>query len=733
IFLPQNLDKRKSLFTFKIEFQSLTHFKLNFNTILILRKTITFNLMDRKETLKRKFDFTDDDESTDEVLHENSRRLTIADDITNRIDLLNSVFSSSDPDIGSAQNALVFLSEYAKDDDMVDSMVVCGVVPALVKVLRMVSNGGDFDADTCDVEKECVYILGLIAPKPEYQQLIVDAGALPCLVELLMRPKALGVSQSLFSLLLGRVADAITNLAHENINIKTLVRLEGGIPPLVDLLESTDTKVQRAAAGALRTLAFQNAENKDQIVECDALPTLVLMLGSEDPAMHYEAVGVIGNLVHSSPEIKREVLLEGALQPVICLLSSPCLESQREAALLIGQFATTDSDCKIHIAQRGAIKPLIKMLKSSDLQLREMSTFALGRLAQDSHNQAGIAYNGGIEPLLNLLATKNPSVQHNAAFALYALADNEDNVPLIIKADGLQKLQDGHFSVLPTQECVAKMLKRLEEKMQGRVLKQMLYLMRSGEKVVQKRVALALAHLCSADDRKTIFIDNNGLELLLDLLESTIKKQKREASAALHTMATKGIGASIVDLAPTSPTSQVYLGEQYVNNPLLSDVTFIVEGKLFHAHRVCLVSSDIFRIMFDGGYREKEAKDIEIPNIKWNVFELMMRFIYTGTVDVDLDVAPDLLKAADQYLLDGLKRICESVISEDISVENVSLMYMMSDTYNATSLKYSCILFILEQFDKLSSKPWYCHFIRCIKPDIRNFFSTLLTMPKHAD
>lgn len=54
---------------------------------------------------------------------------------------------------------------FALADDMVDSMVVCGVVPALVKVLRMVSNGGDFDADTCDVEKECVYILGLIAPK----------------------------------------------------------------------------------------------------------------------------------------------------------------------------------------------------------------------------------------------------------------------------------------------------------------------------------------------------------------------------------------------------------------------------------------------------------------------------------------------------------------------------------------------------------------------------------------
>ena len=42
-------------------------------------------------------------------------------------------------------------------------------------------------------------------------------------------------------------------------------RMEGGIPPLVELLESQDLKVQRAAAGALRTLAFKNDENKGQV------------------------------------------------------------------------------------------------------------------------------------------------------------------------------------------------------------------------------------------------------------------------------------------------------------------------------------------------------------------------------------------------------------------------------------------------------------------------------------
>lgn len=44
-----------------------------------------------------------------------------------------------------------------------------------------------------------------------------------------------------------RAADAITNLAHENVSIKCRVRSEGGVPPLVALLESFDAKVRERA------------------------------------------------------------------------------------------------------------------------------------------------------------------------------------------------------------------------------------------------------------------------------------------------------------------------------------------------------------------------------------------------------------------------------------------------------------------------------------------------------
>ncbi|KAM7280003.1 hypothetical protein ACFE04_007137 [Oxalis oulophora] len=733
-----------------------------------------------RKGLKRKLEeeLHNDERKISELTRSGDSNKTILDEVTKQVKVLNSAFSWTESDRADAKRATHILAELAKNEEVVSVIVEGGAVPALVKHLQAPPM---YDEDNRipkpfehEVEKGSAFALGLLAFKSEHQQLIVDNGALEHLVSLLKRHKDCSGSRAVNSVI-RRAADAITNLAHENSSIKTRVRMEGGIPPLVELLDFTDAKVQRAAAGALRTLAFKNDDNKNLIVECNALPTLILMLRYEDAAIHYEAVGVIGNLVHSSPNIKKEVLAAGALQPVIGLLKSGCPESQREAALLLGQFAATDTDCKVdlslplsllvsnveralctrcravqnllfivhlyfvihylkhvqvHIVQRGAVWPLIEMLQSQDVQLKEMSAFALGRLAQDTHNQAGIAHIGGLVPLLKLLDSKNGSLQHNAAFALYGLADNEDNVSDFIKVGGVQKLQDGEFIVQATKDCVAKTLKRLEDKIHGRVLNHLLYLIRVAEKNVQRRVAVALAHLCSPDDQRTIFIDNNGLEILLSLIGSHSSKQQLDGAVALYKLANKAMALSPVDGAPPSPTPQVYLGEQYVNNATLSDVTFLVEGRRFYAHRICLLaSSDAFRAMFDGGYREKDARDVEIPNIRWEVFELMMRFIYTGSVNVTIDIAQDLLRAADQYLLEGLKRLCEYTIAQDISLENVASMYELSEAFNAISLRHASILFILQQFDKLITRPGNSHLIQRILPEIRNYFTKALTKP----
>ena len=68
---------------------------------------------------------------------------------------------------------------------------------------------------------------------------------------------------------------------------------------------------------------------------------------------------------------------------------------------------------------------------------------------------------------------------------------------------------------------------------------------------------------------------------------------------------------------------QVLLSSLKTYCPCSADITFMVEGRPFHAHRIALLaSSEAFRAMFNQGFREKDATCISIPNLSWAVFEV---------------------------------------------------------------------------------------------------------------
>ena len=571
-----------------------------------------------------------------------------------------------------------------------------------------------------ELERDITFILGLMAIKVEHQQAICDANALPTLVGIVTRYSMYGDGvKGTHAQACRRAADAITNLAHENNSVKNMVRTEGGIPPLVWLLTCDEPKVQRAVAGTLRTLAFKNEDNKNMIVNLDALPLLIQMLRAEDASIHYEAVGVIGNLVHSSQHIKVQVLTEGALQPVIDLLSSPCPDSQREAALLLGQFATVEADYKSKIVQRGAVPPLVKMLSNPDSQLKEMAAFALGRLAQHPDNQAGIVAMGGLKPLLDLLENDLSNLQHNAAFALYGLSENEDNLLHFVRDGAVQRIFSCNLGPQASRDCVQKMTKRLQDKLEGHVMEQILYILQgassSYDKQQRQTISIALGLLCTGEPNNVDpisvgnrLIKKGVLRALCEVVSTPFNGMNiiKQGATAIANIARYTGTVSGHRLEPMSPPEPGFLrGEESLNNQSMSDVTFVVEGREFHANRDALLSrSRIFKSMFDGNYKEKEASCIPIPNIRWSVFEAMMRYIYTGTVDVTPDLAQELLQAADLYMLDSLKKLCGAAIAEHLTPENVEAAFELSEAYMASDLANSCCMFVLENPEACSKE-----------------------------
>ncbi|KAE8707242.1 hypothetical protein F3Y22_tig00110384pilonHSYRG00064 [Hibiscus syriacus] len=138
------------------------------------------------------------------------------------------------------------------------------------------------------------------------------------------------------------------------------------------------------------------------------------------------------------------------------------------------------------------------------------------------------------------------------------------------------------------------------------------------------------------------------------------------------------------------------------------------EGRVHPLTRANYLASPSLVVAYALAGTERDAKDVEIPNIRWDAFVLMMRYIYTGSVTVEIDLAQELLRAADQYLLDDLKRLCEYTIAQDISEENVMLMYELAEAFNATTPREACLLFMRS-----------CLIHRII-PDLQDFFISSL-------
>ena len=62
---------------------------------------------------------------------------------------------------------------------------------------------------------------------------------------------------------------------------------------------------------------------------------------------------------------------------------------------------------------------------------------------------------------------------------------------------------------------------------------------------------------------------------------------------------------------------------RFVNNPELSDVQFLIEGRIFYAHRIILVNaSQRFRAMLSSKFCEGSQNCVELSDVRLHIFEV---------------------------------------------------------------------------------------------------------------
>merc|ERR1719253_1923412 len=112
--------------------------------------------------------------------------------------------------------------------------------------------------------------------------------------------------------------------------------------------------------------------------------------------------------------------------------------------------------------------------------------------------------------------------------------------------------------------------------------------------------------------------------------------------------------------------------------------------------------------------RESNAEEqIVLPDVAHPVFLQLLEYIYTDQVgDITSELAVHLLIAAERFLIDRLKALCEDIIRKSISVENVVQIMMAAKAHRATSLKDICMDFIISNEEKIKSTPAFRELIQ---------------------
>lgn len=166
-----------------------------------------------------------------------------------------------------------------------------------------------------------------------------------------------------------------------------------------------------------------------------------------------------------------------------------------------------------------------------------------------------------------------------------------------------------------------------------------------------------------------------------------------------------GVDLMSCDIPPSSLVADL---RGMVNSDVMSDVTFIVEGRPVHAHKIMCMRCSYFRAMLTGErFAEATQNEIVLRDVRHGTFLVLLEYLYTDHVEVPLEVAMELFQAADQFGVERLKKICESKMLGSICVENAAQIFHAADQHHAKSLREKTLNFILANFDPVTKTPCF--------------------------
>ena len=140
----------------------------------------------------------------------------------------------------------------------------------------------------------------------------------------------------------------------------------------------------------------------------------------------------------------------------------------------------------------------------------------------------------------------------------------------------------------------------------------------------------------------------------------------------------------------------------------LSDVTITCNGREFRAHSFVLAKgSPFFRAMLSSNFKEGQAgHKLALDTIPSVVMEKILPYFYGAEVELSHDDLLDVLRVADMWMLDDLKKICQEEFPNIVTQENALQM-------REIALVYSCP----EEVVRDCEKKFFARLDECLHTD----------------
>ena len=127
----------------------------------------------------------------------------------------------------------------------------------------------------------------------------------------------------------------------------------------------------------------------------------------------------------------------------------------------------------------------------------------------------------------------------------------------------------------------------------------------------------------------------------------------------------------------------------FLDEEMYADVTLTCEGRKFRCNSLILAeNSSVFEAMFgQSGFKESKTKSVEIHGIEVTTLERLIRFLYSGSIELGPSNILEVLNFANQYDVTPLRDACGDYLFESVTPESVmNPLWMTAKMFNAEKL-----------------------------------------------